>query len=160
VNLPPSAIALVSLAVAGVVVYLIWLRSQVREAHGSRSMLRSIPEGIARAKKNRRHVLVFFLDPAAEPTGELVELAFDAALARSLGSFERVRVDSPKDELDVVSHVAQKYGLASIEPPTLLVLDRDGRRLDSLVGEAALGASPEARRERFTAFLERARARF
>jgi hypothetical protein len=151
-----NAAVLVLLALAGIVVLFVWLRANDRAAQSGRSMLRSIPEGIARAKQRRRHVLVFFLEPEGDLTRALLELAFAPDLAGTLDSFERVRVDAARDDLDVVSHLAQKYGLAAIEPPTLLVLDRDGRKLDFL----GLGAKEDGLRERFVQFLERARTRF
>lgn len=159
-SLPPALVALAGLALAGVIVLLISIRANTKIARTGRSMLRSIPEGIARAKQKKRNVLVFFLDPEDERTPALLDLAFDPALERQLASFERVRVDSPRSDLDVVNVLAAKYGVPSVEPPALLALDRDGRRIDAVGGPSALGDKPEELRERFVGFLERTRARF
>ncbi len=156
----PALVALAALGLAGVIVLLISVRANARRSRSGRAMLRSIPEGIARAKKNKSHVLVLFLDPEDMTTPALLDLAFDAGLQRALAAFEKVRVDCPEDDLDVVRTIATKYGLASLEPPALLALDRDGRRIESLSGKKDVGAEPDELRERFVAFIERARARF
>lgn len=158
--IPPALVVLIALSVAFVVVLAISARANTKRTQAGRAMLRSIPEGIARAKQKKGHVLVLFLDPEDESTPALLDLAFDPALSRALASFERVRVDSPRSDLDVVNAISGKYGLASVEPPALLALDRDGRRLEALVGPAELGKGPDELRERFAAFVERARARF
>jgi hypothetical protein len=160
-GIPPAAVVLACLAFAAVVVLIVGSRAQGRRDSTGRAMLRSIPDGLARAKKQQRHVLVLFLDPGDASSKAIVELVFDPGFARLLSSFERVRIDAPAGDLDVVNHVAAKYGLPAVEPPTALALDRDGRRIDALVGSQALGVgSPESLREHLAGFLEKVRGRF
>jgi hypothetical protein len=124
-----TLIGLGGLAAAGLVAYVAHLVGDRRRAKPGKAFLSSIPEGLARAKRGRRRLLVAFVAP-----GEAASTALLDQLAVSPRHFEIVKIDAPADGLEVVAHLAAKYGLPKLALPTLLVLDGAGEKIDALEG--------------------------
>lgn len=128
-------------AAAGLVAYVAYRVGDARRRRtaGGRPTLRSIPEGLTRAKRARRRVLVAFVDPSEEPSKLLLEHIIRAPeLDEALRHFELVRIDASAEDRQVVGHLAAKYGLASLSVPSLLALESGkGEKVGALEGSNA-----------------------
>ncbi|MEZ0230619.1 MAG: hypothetical protein ACAI25_18505 [Planctomycetota bacterium] len=128
------------LIIAGLVAYVAYLVGDKRRRKGGagRPMLRSIQEGITRAKRGRRRVLVAFVEREHAGSKALFDhLALAPELDATLRGIEIVKVEVLADDREVAAALARKYGLPSLAVPTLLALDEKGQKVGALEGAAA-----------------------
>ncbi len=152
----PLIVLAIGIALAGLVAYVAHLVGNARRMKGS-PLLRSIPEGIERARRGRRRILVAWVAPGDKDSDRLLE-ALTGELERELRvGFELVRIDAPDGDREVIQVLATKYGLEKLAVPSLLALDIAGKKIGALQGKDAFGDGAGSVGESVRRFAEQAR---
>jgi hypothetical protein len=135
----PITVLAIGIAVAGLVAYVAHLVGNARRMKGT-PLVRSIPEGIERARRGRRRILVAWVAPGDKDSDRLLEAMTTGELEQELRlGFELVRIDAPEADREVIQVLATKYGLEKLVVPSLLALDNEGKKIGALQGKDAFG---------------------